>query len=205
LIIVLVNLLIFPPGLSASGIIWTGGVGNYQDASQWNCTDPACTSPTYPNNGNLGLNYDATIDSGSGDRVTLSASGITVNSMSIGGSGSSNSSTLNVNSGGITFGTPSVTSGNVLAVSNGGILNINLSSLTLELSGGASALNDTGGQINVNETSSLTLQNTAGGSRTLTNNGNLSVNGASIIGPPLGANLVLNGAGASLHLPATAL
>src|SRR5579863_6945766 len=179
LILLLVDLLVFPPGLSAAGITWIGGVGNYTNTSLWNCTDPGCTSPTYPSNGNLGLNYDVTIDSGSGDRVTLNTSGVTVDSMSIGGSGPSNSSTLIIigmpfgspnGAGDITIGTPSVTSGNVLAVSNGGILNINFASPTLELSGGnkisvPSALIDTGGQVIVNETSTLTIQNTSGGSR----------------------------------------
>ena len=193
LILLLVDLLVFPPGTFAAGITWIGGTGNYTDTS-WACSDPGCTSPTYPNNGNLGLNYDAVINSGTGDTVALNASGVAVNSMTIGGSGPSLSSTLNVTGGNsITFGTPSVNSGNVLAISNGGVLNVNSGgNATIELSGGAQAWNDTGGQINVTDGGTLTLQNTNGGSSTFTNNGTIGVAGTSSA-----ATLNLNGNGSS--------
>ena len=153
-ILLLVDLLIFPPGLRADGIItWTGGTGNYDDTSHWNCG--GCGS--YPNNTQPGGPFDATINSGGTDVVNLDIPGSIVNSMTIGGSGPAITSTLNVASGNdITFGTPSVTTGNVLAISNGGVLNVNTGgSATLELTGGATGLNDTGGQINVTDFSGL--------------------------------------------------
>ena len=177
LILLLVDLLVFPPGLSASGILWNGGTGNYSDTTQWTCG--TCSAPAYPNNGIGGLTYEGIINSGLGDVVTLDTAGVVVNSMTLGGSGSAESSIFNVTNGNdITFGTPSIASGNVLTVSNGGVLNVNNGgTAALELSGGASGLNDNGGQINVTDGGTFTLQNTAGGSSTLTNNGNISVIG----------------------------
>jgi hypothetical protein len=178
-ILLLVDLLIFPPGLTASSITWIGGTGNYSNSTKWNC---AGCGPTYPNNTNPGGPFDAIINSGGTDIVNLDISAI-INSMSIGGS---ESSTFNVTGGNnITFGTYLTTGnaqGNVLAISNGGILNVNNSGATLNFSGGGNALNDTGGQINVTNGGTLTLQSTdSGGSNTLTNNGTIGVSGATLV------------------------
>ncbi|HKD08533.1 MAG TPA: hypothetical protein VKB79_21710 [Bryobacteraceae bacterium] len=196
--IAVVAVLIVHSDLTASTISWNGGAGNYSNAGNWTCA--SCPSATFPNNGNLGLTFDATINSGLADSVLLDITGVVVNSMSIGGSGPTAPSTLNVNGKSLTLGTPSVTSGNVLTISNGGTFSVGSGSATLELSGGASALNDVGGQISVADGGKLILQNlNMGGAATLVNNGNISVTGVSTP-----ASLILNGAsGSSFTLSGT--
>jgi hypothetical protein len=194
----LIELLIFPSALTADAISWNGGTGNYSSTANWTCN--SCPSPTFPNNGNLGRTFDATINSGFADSVLLDLTGVVVNSMSIGGSGPATPSTLNVNGNSLTLGTSSVTSGNVLAVGSGGVLNVGSGNATLELSGGAGALNDVGGQISVADGGKLILQNVnAGGVGTLVNNGSISLAGVS--NP---ASLILNGgSGSSFTLSGT--
>ncbi len=178
-VFLLVILLVFPPWAFGDAITWNGGTGNYSDPGNWTCG--ACGGSAYPNNGiPFGIGYEATINSGGTDVANLDVTSI-VNSMAIGGT-SGGSSTLNVTGGyNLTFGTPSISSGNVLNIGNGGILNVNSGSAAiLEFSGGATGLLGGGGQINVTDGGTLTLQNTnAGGSSTLTNNGTLTIAGTS--------------------------
>jgi hypothetical protein len=131
-----------------------GDPNSFSIVDNWTCA--TCSSPVIPNNGNLGLTFDANIAQASAD-VSLDSS-VTVNSLSIGGSGAA---TLEANDTGIgiTPGTPA-SSGNALAISIGRALNINNGgSAAIDFSGGAAALNRLGGQINVTDGGTLTLQN----------------------------------------------
>src|SRR5580704_14845951 len=87
----LLSLLAFPPSIFAEAITWNNGANNesYSDPGNWTCG--GCN--TYPNNGN-GINFEAIINSGGPDNVTLDANSI-VNSMVLGGSGPTVTSTLN--------------------------------------------------------------------------------------------------------------
>ncbi len=127
----LIQPLIFAPGLIASAISWNGGTGNYSGTGNW--TRASCPSATFPNNGNLGLTFDASINSGFADSVLLDITGVVVNNTAIGGSGPATPSTLNINGKSLTLGTSSVTSGNVLTVSSGGTLNVGSGSASWNL------------------------------------------------------------------------
>ena len=197
LIGLLVSLLAFPPQILADGITWNGGTGNYNDPAQWTCG--TCSPPTYPNNGNNGLTFEALINTGSDD-VTLNVTAI-VNSMGIGGSGGS--SILTVQGGNsLTFGTPTVVTGNVLNVGNGGMLNVQSGSAAiLELSSpnGATANIDTNGQINVQNGGTLTINNSNNSiPAVITNAGTVSIGDGT--GP---GTLTLNvsGAGSMFTIP----
>jgi hypothetical protein len=121
--IVLTSVLAFPPSIFADNITWQGGdpgdPNSFSIADNWSCI--TCSSAVIPNNGNLGLNFDASITQAGAD-VSLDSS-VTLNSLLIGGSGTA---TLEANNSGvgITLGTPT-SSGNALAISIGGVLNIN--------------------------------------------------------------------------------
>ena len=199
LIVLLIDLLVFPPSMRADAIKWTGGPGSWSNGGNWSC--PTCTGPTSPNNTPT-QTFDATINSGAGDTVTLDVSS-TINSLVLGGSGSMNPSTLTIASpNNLVLGTTPRRSGprghqRSYRSSNGGILNgapaatPNGGTATLELSGGGTALNAAGGQINVTDGGTLTLQNTnMHGSSTITNNGAIS-----LVGTSTAATLALNDAG----------
>ncbi len=216
LILLLVDLLIFPAGLTAQAtgaLTWGGGDGSYTD-SNWTCSSGSCGMSMYPDNPGL----DAIINSGIGDLVNLNFAGININSLSLGGGGpmtNSSTSVFTVSGGNdITFGTSESTGnpqGNVLAISNGGTLNIGngilstgSGSVTLELSGRGNALNDAGGSIAVTDGGILTLQNVqtsnpGTGASTFVNNGNISVIGTSSSSP---ASLILNDGVHRLHIHA---
>src|SRR5258708_1476801 len=140
--LLLVELLVFPPSLRATGITWNGATGNYSNTAQWTC--PGCGgTAAFPKNGNIpGLTFDAFINTGGGEIVNLdgSASGSVINSMTI-GSGNIGASTSTLNVAGpnsVTFGSPLVIAGSVLTVNNGAILNVNSGGLlTLDFTGGA--------------------------------------------------------------------
>lgn len=176
-IAILTALLAFPPSIFADSITWQGGDPggpNYSIADNWNCA--TCSpSSVVPSNGNLGLNFDVSVTLSGAD--VLLDTPATVNSLSLGGSGTA---TLEATSSGvgITLGTPS-SSGNALAVSIGGVLNINSGgSAAIDFSGGAGALNSSGGQINVTDGGTLTLQNSLTSAGTLTDNGTIGVMGS---------------------------
>ena len=177
-VVLLTGVLAFPPSIFADNITWQGGdavdPNSYSIPDNWNCS--TCSSSVIPNNGNLGLTFDTSITQAGAD-VILDTPAI-VNSLLLGGSGTA---TLEaVNSGvGITLGTPS-SSGNALAISLGGVLNINSGgSVAIDFSGGAAALNSLGGQINVTDGGTLTLQNSLTSSGTLTDNGTIGLTGVS--------------------------
>ena len=93
-VLLLVSVLAFPPGIFADNITWTPGDGNgfYSDTNNWNCS--GCAGPAYPNNGiPSGVTYDAAI-SGLGAVVTLDATGVAVDSLTISGNGPGSAPTL---------------------------------------------------------------------------------------------------------------
>ncbi len=65
--------------LSATTITWPNGNGNWNNVNDWSC--PSCSVPTFPDNGNLGNNYQVSI--GGSSFVTLNVSP-TVDSVSLG-------------------------------------------------------------------------------------------------------------------------
>ncbi len=67
-----------PTLLSATSITWAGGTDNWSNVNDWICS--ICSGPTYPNNGNLGNNYQVSISGTS--LVTLDVSPV-VNSVSL--------------------------------------------------------------------------------------------------------------------------
>jgi hypothetical protein len=118
----LTAVLAFPPSLFADNITWQGGdpggPNSYSIPDNWSCT--TCSSSVIPNDGNLGLTFDASITQASGCHPRY---GRYHKQPAPGGSGRA-ALEVNTSSVGITLGTPSA-SGNALAISIGGVLNIN--------------------------------------------------------------------------------
>ena len=60
---ILAGALAFPPSIFADNITWQGGdpggPNSYSIGDDWSCI--TCSSPVAPNNGNLGLTFDASI------------------------------------------------------------------------------------------------------------------------------------------------
>ena len=170
-------ILAFPPGIFADGITWTGNGndGSFGNNLNWDCGGAGNTCSTFPNNGTPSPVFDATINSGT---VNLDVTSI-INSLAL------SNSTLNVNVNNanpfnnLTVGVPGISTGNVLAVNNGGVLNISSgNSATLELSAsGTSGYIASAGQINVTDQGTLLLQNSSGGTRIIQNDGALSFSG----------------------------
>jgi len=181
----LIYILVFPPSMFAGNISWTGGDNNnnWSDPRNWGCTSSCGSTPASTDDATIGFGANITFDppSATVGSLTLTASGV-LNIGTPAGAPVNHS---------LTMGTPNTTfPTNVLTVSNGGVLNIsNGGSAVLELSGGASALNDAGGTINVNDGGTLTLQNAFGTNAAIVNNGSINVQGTSTTAP---ASLLLN-------------
>ena len=198
LVALLINVLVFPPGLLAQApqsISWNGGTGNWTDNS-WTCL--GCTAP-YPDNNSgfdLGSTYLSTIGEGV---VSLDGSssqqGIQVDNLTLGTPGSTPppAASLTVGNNILTLGSPS-TGGDVLTIYNGGVLNIQPDSgnpgtsyVTLQLQYGTAT---NSGQINVFDGSSLILETGNGGNISSTFNDNTGLS----VGSSTGANLYVYGA-----------
>lgn len=172
LILLLINLLVFPPWLSAqataTALTWTGAGdgGSFESPSNWN---PSVT----PSGA-----YDAYIQTLNNPTVNLTVGGFSLNSMTI-GDASGDGATLNVSSNpssryALTLQAPNTTAAtpttDVLTINNGGTLNLqNGSSVLLDLSSGGTVTNN--GSLNIGGNSTLVIQNNnRGPAPSITNN-----------------------------------
>ncbi|HWF07422.1 MAG TPA: hypothetical protein VG297_03105 [Bryobacteraceae bacterium] len=179
LIVLLISLLVFPPGLMAqTSSAWNGGSGFYENASSWS---PAGV----PDNANAGGPFDVTVNSGVGDDVTLRFGGVNLNSMTIGGSGAGSTVSIASNNLGLTLGT---TYNSALNISGDGTLNISSGSSALVLGNNGGGITNNG-TLNIAGGATLTVQGEFLGAF-ITNNGVIALgdlNG--------GGTLVLNDSG----------
>jgi hypothetical protein len=189
----------FPSNIFAEAITFTynGGDHVYSDPSAWTCS-PSCAGG-YPDNATDGA-VDAIINSGQPDSVLLDTPSV-ITSLGLGGS-SPTTSTLTTNGPSLTLGTPADYRANVLAIGDGGALNINSgANVTLDLSGrsgidASGALVDSGGSISV-QGATLTLQNSVndGNAARVTNNGSISLDATSSLALGADAQVVVDGWG----------
>jgi len=189
LILLLINLLVFPPWLTAqvTALTWTGGAndgGEFGTAGNW---DPA-TSPSGT--------YDAFIQAISAN-VNLTAGGFALNSMTLDSGDHDNPATLTVSSGSSTalvLSTPNSTtpSSDVLTIGNGGVLNVqNGSGVTLDLSTGGTVTNN--GALSISDGAALTVSyGGTGNTPSMTNNATISIGDA---GTGSAGSLFLNDTG----------
>jgi len=150
-------------------------------------TDALANLAEINNGGSLTLN---SVPNGVSQNQARTFNGLTIDS-------SSGTASLTLNNSSALF---TASSGNALSVLSGGVLNANGGSggpnsiATLQLGGGVTALNDTGGAINVNGGGTLVLAGTNPG--TFTNNGNLNI-GSGATGLTGVASLQTNGGGSA--------
>jgi hypothetical protein len=179
LILLLINLLVFPPGLIAqTSSSWNGGTGFYDNANNWNPSG-------VPDNASAGGPFDATINSGGGDDVTLRLGGVNLNSMTIGGSGAGSTVSIASNNLGLTLGT---TYNSALNINSDGTLNINSGSSALVLGNNGGGITNNGA-LNIAGGATLTVQGEFQGAF-ITNNGVIALGDLSG-----GGTLVLNDSG----------
>jgi len=174
----LLFLLVTPP-LQSGQItsLWVGGTGDWTNPAQW--------SPMgVPNNG--ANSFLATINSGSMDVANIFAQNIFLDAISIGAQ-----ATVHVNDQGLVLG--SATSAATL-LQNAGTVNLtNASSLTLDYSSGAPAMNS--GTIAVGDESAIYLTSPGAGGGAFTNTGSIALQAN-----PHGSQIYLSGDGATFTL-----
>jgi hypothetical protein len=163
-------LLLLNQAASADAILWSGGSGNWSDPTHWNPN-------AVPDNG--ATRYQVTVNSGGADTVNLDLSP-KVDSLLVGASSGTNTSTLSITGQTLTLGDATVAP--VLRVNAKGIVNVGAgSSLAVDLRAGNSITNPNTGAINLNG-GSLALTGGTSNAFTLTGTGATTLNGGTIKG-----------------------